>query len=181
MVLLQARQAVAAGLKCWVDSGTWTPDLITAVFTSGKPLPADGPLVLVMVRAAPCVILRKQNSLRVGRSALKNYRIDHVSNAFYSPCAIAITLWVSYMLTHSCCPCSHQGRWSWPRVCWATYFPQNGPRQAAPGASTSATRHHRTWHTAARWPHPLTQTLTSSATSWPRLWRLSPESSGLHS
>lgn len=46
---LQGRQAVAAALQCWVVAEAWTPDLVTAIFTGGKPLPADGPLVVALV------------------------------------------------------------------------------------------------------------------------------------
>ncbi|KAK9829627.1 hypothetical protein WJX72_006957 [[Myrmecia] bisecta] len=35
-VVLQARQALAAGLKCWVESDLWAPDLIPTIFSGGK-------------------------------------------------------------------------------------------------------------------------------------------------
>lgn len=48
-LLGQARQAAAAALKCWVDAENWTPDLVTSIFTGGRPIPADGPLVMLLV------------------------------------------------------------------------------------------------------------------------------------
>lgn len=50
---VQARQATAAALGCWVDAEKWTPDLVTAIFTAGRPLPADGPLVMALASLPP--------------------------------------------------------------------------------------------------------------------------------
>ncbi|CAL8468510.1 g8050 [Coccomyxa elongata] len=43
--VLQARQALAASLKCWIECGSWTPELMPTIFASGASTTGDSPLV----------------------------------------------------------------------------------------------------------------------------------------
>ena len=48
--MLQARQALAAALRCWVDNAAWTPALMPSIFAGRRPLTGDPPLVSAQVR-----------------------------------------------------------------------------------------------------------------------------------
>jgi hypothetical protein len=48
-VRAQARQALAAALRCWVEGGAWTPELMPTLFAGGAPLTGDAPLITAQV------------------------------------------------------------------------------------------------------------------------------------
>ncbi len=50
VAVVQARQALAAALRSWVDYDTWAPELVPAVFAPGRrPASADAPHIAAQV------------------------------------------------------------------------------------------------------------------------------------
>ena len=88
--LVQARQKLAAALKCWVDNDTWTPELIPAVFAAGHHVPPEGPLITALVRPAhdkldtPMCRLMLDVDV-ISNSAGLHYRMPGLSTNLFSP------------------------------------------------------------------------------------------------
>lgn len=50
---VQARQALAASLKCWIANSSWTPELMPTIFAAGASTTGDPPLINAQVTNTP--------------------------------------------------------------------------------------------------------------------------------
>lgn len=121
----QARQAAAAALKCWVGAEAWTPDLITAIFTGGKPLPADGPLVVALVRHTPT-----HRDTQISGIRGPECRLDLHHRAW----SYTTSKGSQKLAEEMSGTCRLQKRCCWRAACSATSSPLSGHRRAACGA-----------------------------------------------